>query len=283
MEFITVQPNQPASANTKQRINEHIARTSHRRLRKLRVEQYQDSRVGKPSKQATKYTIARAHSVAEDDTVFNLVPKPSTVLVPTVKDSVYLTNVLSTCAPRERFMMQYYATVVVPYLNEHCPIVNSMNQQHQYFRNNWIYVALKEEGYYRGFLLSACRHLSLVHQEHQYDDLAVEYNLHYISEQRRNVATGGTAAARKAITMALILGFDEIMLGDMTMAWKHINGATEIIRAGGGTNSLGLSDFIVYVLRHLLHGDRLSSWEPLMNCSSSFMKPRLAGHSITRA
>ncbi|KAK2471172.1 hypothetical protein H9L39_17403 [Fusarium oxysporum f. sp. albedinis] len=65
------------------------------------------------------------------------------------------------------------------------------------------------------------------------------------------------------------------------MAWKHIKGATEIIRAAGGTEALGLSDFMVYVLRQLLHGDRLSSWDPLMSCSSSFMKHHLAGPSIT--
>lgn len=50
----------------------------------------------------------------------------------------------------------------------------------------------------------------MVRQEHQYAETAVEYKLQYISEQRKNVATGGTAAAQSSITMALILGFDEV-------------------------------------------------------------------------
>lgn len=66
------------------------------------------------------------------------------------------------------------------------------------------------------------------------------------------------------------------MLGDLHTAFKHILGAAEIIKEAGGVNALGLSKFIRYLLYHCLQGNRLLSWDPLMHCSSSFMKPHLA-------
>lgn len=72
----------------------------------------------------------------------------------------------------------------------------------------------------------------------------------------------------------------KIMLGDLSMAIKHVMGAAEIVQVGGGPQALGLSGIVQYILDRCLQGHRLEDWDPLMDCDSAFMKPETAWSAV---
>lgn len=62
----------------------------------------------------------------------------------------------------------------------------------------------------RGFLLAACRHLSMVNGEGEYAQLAIQYKLSFIRDLRETIFTEDPLFAGMAITKSLVLAFDEV-------------------------------------------------------------------------
>ncbi|KAI0827813.1 hypothetical protein F5Y06DRAFT_283585 [Hypoxylon sp. FL0890] len=87
------------------------------------------------------------------------------------------------------------------------------------------------------------------------------------------ISTADPSLGRIAVTRALVLAFDDIMLGDLSMASRHISGALHIIQMAGGFQALGLSEFIRYILHSCIYGKRLLDRQPVLPCSDVFMRP----------
>ncbi|KAF4943680.1 hypothetical protein FSARC_14858 [Fusarium sarcochroum] len=77
----------------------------------------------------------------------------------------------------------------------------------------------------------------------------------------------------QAVSSALVLAFDEVLLGDISMAFQHVQGAANIVHAAGGPQALGLSGFLRSVLFSCTHGDRLLDWKRVFDLNPNFMKP----------
>ncbi|RSL43278.1 hypothetical protein CEP54_015154 [Fusarium duplospermum] len=83
-----------------------------------------------------------------------------------------------------------------------------------------------------------------------------------------------------AVTKALVLAIDEIMLGDLSMGIKHVIGAAEIVQVAGGAQALGLSGIVQYILDRCLRGHRLEDWDPTTDCDATFMKPETTWNMV---
>lgn len=173
---------------------------------------------------------------------------------------------------------------------------------YRYRKQNWILFSSTEVELLKGFLLAACRHLYIVHLEKEFGQLAIQYKLNYVRSLRETISATGPASSRMAVTKALVLGIDEvslmlrfkepitvepstdlatkIMLGDLSMAIKHVIAAAEIVHVAGGPQALGLSGIVQYILDRCLQGHRRENWDPLTDCDNEFMKPETAWSDV---
>ncbi|KAK7428597.1 hypothetical protein QQZ08_004858 [Neonectria magnoliae] len=113
----------------------------------------------------------------------------------------------------------------------------------------------------------------MVNLEKDFAQVAVQYKLSYVQSLRQTISAGSPSSNRTAVTKALVLAFDEIMIGDVPMATKHVLGAVNIVEIAGGPQALGLSDFVLQLLCTLIYGKRLLDWDPTLYCNSMFLKP----------
>ncbi|EMT72244.1 hypothetical protein FOC4_g10001693, partial [Fusarium odoratissimum] len=110
-------------------------------------------------------------------------------------------------------------------------------------RRNWILVSSTDAGFIKGFLLGACRHLSLVQSMVEFEGKAIQYKLQYLENLRKDISTQPAILHPRWVASALVLAFNEILLGNISMASQHIKGAADIVQAAGGPQALGLSRF----------------------------------------
>lgn len=55
------------------------------------------------------------------------------------------------------------------------------------------------------------------------------------------------------------------MIQDISMASNHLLGAINIIQPTGGSQVLGLSDLVRYILYNCVHAKRLLDWMPVLD------------------
>ncbi|KAI5459603.1 hypothetical protein BGZ63DRAFT_255019 [Mariannaea sp. PMI_226] len=290
MEFITIlHPGQPVSANLRRQAHSHAARVSHARARRLRVATHRrqkdvaatavapstatgETSGAPPPTQTTEMDVAppkrKQYQAQRDET---------TLFAPGAISSPFrhepLASFIQSLNTRECYMFDHYIRVVVPYLDHHCPVMQYLGEYHEYIRKNWILLSSTDADLLRGFLLAACRHLSLVHLNKDYTQFALEYKLDYVQSLRKAISEGNPSSRRIAVTRALVLALDEIMLGDNIMASKHVAGAYHIVKMSGGARALGLSKFVSGILDGCISGKRLLDKTPVFRCSPTFMKP----------
>jgi hypothetical protein len=70
------------------------------------------------------------------------------------------------------------------------------------------------------------------------------------------------------------------MLGDISMAAKHVLGAVHIIKNAGGPGQLGLGEFVYFILWACVHGKRLLDWQPVIRCGTDFMKAKKSSEEL---
>ncbi|KAI1141735.1 hypothetical protein F5Y05DRAFT_373635 [Hypoxylon sp. FL0543] len=276
MEFINLaHPAQSGSRELRRQAHSHAARTAHARARRLRVIGYmqqkaQDPDMQEPARQSPNRAMddhERA-SLSGDETMI-LAPRP----ISSSFEQEPLASFLASLTDREHFLFSHYITVVLPYLYYHCPVMQQFADYNNYMRKNWLRYSSADVDLLRGFLLASCRHLSIVHSEGDYIKLAIQYKLEYVQSLRETISTTDPFLGRLAVTRALVLAFDEIMLGDLSMASRHVWGALHIVQLAGGPEALGLSEFVCYILHSCIHGKRLLDRHPELRCSKAFMKP----------
>lgn len=79
-------------------------------------------------------------------------------------------------------------------------------------RKNWVLFSSTNTDLLRGFLLAGCRHLSLVHCDEKYAEIATRLKVTYIQGLRKMISPDNPSLARAAAARALILAFDDVRL-----------------------------------------------------------------------
>ena len=77
-------------------------------------------------------------------------------------------------------------------------------------RSHWMFFISSDPIILRGFLLAACRHLSLVELQDQYADIAIKYKLSYLQGLQRRMFVDKPSSRREAVSMTTVLAFDEV-------------------------------------------------------------------------
>ncbi|RSM08473.1 hypothetical protein CDV31_008110 [Fusarium ambrosium] len=275
MEFINVRPlvQSSSSAGSSRQIHSHAARTAHARARRRRMANYMREQ-NKNKELQEIATIPSEYTQPSFDPEETRPPVPR--IIPGAFEHEPLASFIRSLDPKEVFMFDHYVNVVVPYLDLHCPVMRHLGGDYHYRKQNWILLASTEVDLLKGFLLAACRHLFIVHLEKEFGQLAIQYKLSYVRSLRETISATGPESSRMAVTKALVLAIDEIMLGDLSMGIKHVIGAAEIVQVAGGPQALGLSGIVQYILGRCLRGHRLEDWDPLTDCDAAFMKPETA-------
>ncbi|CVK86395.1 uncharacterized protein FMAN_06326 [Fusarium mangiferae] len=304
MKFIQVLHNAGPEAlrESKREARSYSAQVAHARARKLRgpgkakgIAEENDPR--KEKKQTMKVLSAKGQPLNQP-----LLPYNQTTL--SIADlhirqpilSPYI-NFLSTLTADECFMFDHYIKIVMPYLSARCPIARSIRQYQEYLRKNWIIISSHDTEFIRGFLLAASRHLSMVESNIEFEEIAIRYKLEHLAKLRKDVAMQPMSISPRSVSSALVLSFDEVslpihicvrysvlqqniygqvqmLLGNIPMALRHINGAASIVQAAGGPQSLGLSQFISYTLFTCVQEDRIGDWAWVLKYDKDFMKPK---------
>ncbi|KXH54062.1 hypothetical protein CSAL01_01968 [Colletotrichum salicis] len=141
-------------------------------------------------------------------------------------------------------------------MDSQCPMLCYLGENFDHIRNNWLFYGSTDVDFLQGFLFAASRHLSLNHGE-EWGNWAVKYKLQHISDLRRALSSDEMSLRQAGVAKALVLSFDEIMLCDMHMASKHVQGAISIIKDSGGIDALGLSEIVRSVLFSCMFGKGL--------------------------
>ncbi|KAH8888064.1 hypothetical protein GQ53DRAFT_725278 [Thozetella sp. PMI_491] len=287
MEFIVIEcPGEKASAASKRQAHSHAARVAHARNRRKKeaehakqketAERYShsgDSRHSQPPDENQRdEEVGQENGQASiRDNGAHCVPRHITGAF----EHQTLARFIKSLTSREQLMFHHYIQVVVPYMCHYCPVPQHSKEFHQRMRGNWVLLCSTDVDLLKGFLLAACRHLSAVHSEKEYSQFAEQYKLNHLQTLREAVLAENPSMIRKAIATAVVLAFDEIMLGDMKMAAKHIQGASHLAQMAGGPQALGLNSFASYFLHSCIYGKRLLDSDPKVNCGSDFMTPRV--------
>ncbi|KAH8658537.1 hypothetical protein BGZ61DRAFT_371055 [Ilyonectria robusta] len=285
MEFIPINhPAQSSLTDLRRRAHSHAARVAHARARKAQVANFmrqkelsgekchnkQQSHDQPPDQSWTAVTHQQVNQTSGSHP--DLTPIAQSITSDTVDHGPF-GKFLQSLTFVEHFMFNHYVQVVLPYLNFHCPVLKNVGESSEYMRKNWIFLSSTDADFLQGFLLAACRHLSMVNLDGDYAQFAIQYKLRYIQSLRQAISSDNPSSCRIAVTKALVLTLDEIMLGDLSMASKHVVAAVNIIQMCGGSRALGLSNFVIYILNNCIKGKRLLEPQPSSSCTDTFMKP----------
>lgn len=175
-----------------------------------------------------------------------------------------------------------------------CPILNVLGDENRRIRDNWVILSSTNLEILKGTLLSACRWLSIVQQETEYAELAIQYKLRLVRDLQETIGMGCLLSSRSAVSKALVLAFDEVRIShtitypllresvahasqvtirDMPMAATHLAGALQIIRAAGGIEALELSGLVLFLLSSCVYAKKLLDSDPRIEipCSVKFL------------
>jgi hypothetical protein len=95
-------------------------------------------------------------------------------------------------------------------MDSHCPVMDSLGEEHAYMRRNWMLLTTTDIDMLRGCLITSCRHLCMVRQETDYEPLAIQYKLEYVKTLRAMISTAAPELGRMAVARAVVLAFDEV-------------------------------------------------------------------------
>ncbi|EXJ92419.1 hypothetical protein A1O3_00970 [Capronia epimyces CBS 606.96] len=152
--------------------------------------------------------------------------------------------------PIEHFLLDYYVTVVVPFLR--CQEDISIYQDSMTKR--WVPFALREGGLLDAVFLLACRHMYLSHhnsqQQQQFVQLACQYKLS-CTKSLRDAISNEVVFSDATVGTTLMLAYDELVASDISMYKNHIKAAVRMVNLNGGPQTLGLDGFMEHLISNL--------------------------------
>ncbi|KAF7562260.1 hypothetical protein G7046_g1851 [Stylonectria norvegica] len=278
MEFITmVHPGQGQSRNLTQQAHSHAARVAHARTRRRRMTEFLHRTSAKENPEtlnkSPQHHHYHAYPVYGSESGISASRFGIRLSIPDSLSSSFehepLASFLRSLTSQEHFMFNHckfpkkihlFSSVeqtrhqkaalmtyedihsVFPDMQAQCPIINYLGARHDYITSNWILFSSTDLELLKGFLLAASRHLYMLGRDDRYEAIAIHYKLRYVRSLRETIRGGDLFSSRAAVTRAVVLAFDEMMVRNMSMASQHVLGAIQIIQQAGGTKALGLSD-----------------------------------------
>ncbi|KAL7935661.1 hypothetical protein V8C35DRAFT_321263 [Trichoderma chlorosporum] len=153
----------------------------------------------------------------------------------------------------ERFLLNYYATSVIPNARLMC---HHGDEEHLFLesvRLHWLPFVVTDSGLLAGIFLSSCRNLALYgHQtESSYDycQIAMMYKLECIKSVNAAIATEGPLISESTIAKTLLLCADEYMCENLNASALHFAGLNKMIELKGGLSNVGVSGFLGRALK----------------------------------
>ncbi|KAI6784827.1 uncharacterized protein J7T54_007920 [Emericellopsis cladophorae] len=161
-----------------------------------------------------------------------------------------------TLTHSEHKLFHHYITIVFPGLNATCPVLTQVSSGARSLAENWLLFSSTSFHFLRGFLLSACRHLAMAYPEAGYENVAQQYKWRYIRALQQELAVGHGLISAATATLAMVLVFDDISIGDFATAAQHAMGVVQIVHSVGGFASMEkMGSFVRYNLLNCALGD----------------------------
>ncbi|KAK4121003.1 hypothetical protein N657DRAFT_648380 [Parathielavia appendiculata] len=267
-------PSQKNSPRLRREAHSHAARTAHARVRRIQVARYTALKSALQKKASPTTPPKVTVSPTQNWNLASQHPSSVPAFISSAFEHEPLASFLRLLTSREHYLFNYYMRVVSPAICDRCPILNGLGIEHRRrVRDNWAILSSTDLEILRGTLLSACRWLSMVQQETEYAELAIEYKLRLVRDLQGTIRTGGLLSSRTAVSKALVLACDEITIRDMSMAATHLAGALQIIRVAGGIKVLELSGLVLFLLSSCVHGKKLLNSDPPIEipCGTEFL------------
>ncbi|KAH7184813.1 uncharacterized protein B0J16DRAFT_414254 [Fusarium flagelliforme] len=257
MDFIVVtNPSQRASAKTNRRVHAHAARVAHARTRRRHMAEYNQAETNIQQRDTNDPIRNKSGTITiPAESQSPLPPIPRTVAGDLQPDGI--SRFRQNLSPLEHFIFDHYIQTVLPAQISYCPIVMGLKEKVIDIRSHWMFFISSDPIILRGFLLAACRHLSLVELQDQYAPMAIKYKLSYLQGLQRCMFVDKPTSRREAVSMTTVLAFDEVICGNHALAAKHVLGAVNIIEHAGGIEALELNSVVRYILCSLLYGKGL--------------------------
>ncbi|KAH8692308.1 hypothetical protein BGW36DRAFT_387354 [Talaromyces proteolyticus] len=269
IQFIhSLHPRDALKPDSQRRAHVHAARVSHARRRHFRIIEYQagqNSRITANEQQSNKKgdcsgprSKGNSPPGLETSDVENLVaPSPVTQLASHRIDP--FASSARRFSPVENFLFDCYVQAIIPDQSVHCYCHTSWNpeQFRDLMTREWVPLAIARQDTLDCIFLNACRLLSLYHpqeseQQQYYTQLATMYKLSCMQALNKSISAEISILINDAtVATAVMLAFDEVLLGDIARSRCHALGILQMARHNGGFQTLGLSGFLAGLFHKL--------------------------------
>ncbi|KAL7805610.1 hypothetical protein V8C26DRAFT_417630 [Trichoderma gracile] len=181
---------------------------------------------------------------------FARTPQPSTLehsplsSVPKNIESLYGTRVNRT----QQFLIHHYVSFVIPFGKRHCQRYTDSKVWKRFMFTELFPVALANPGLLSAILLSACRSLFEQDGNIRYVQLATYYKLVCLRSMSEMLAVQNPLLNDSAIAQVSLLAADELNLGDRDVSRKHIEAANRMVAMQGGSAMLGMNGFLAAIV-----------------------------------
>ncbi|KAI8716136.1 Epimerase domain-containing protein [Fusarium sp. LHS14.1] len=230
-QFVAVSnPTGPVPSESRKLSHAHVTREAHAKERRLRVQRY---------RKETMQSLTER--LAGDETPSLLVE------IPECCKSLFSASALSL-SPQERFLLDHYIRIVVPYSAVHCglfdyPGDHGPDDHTREILKDWVGLAMTDKDLLdTALLLKACRSIL---RSKPGDPAMTQMALQYRQRGLQSLQQALTKPVSIiTVTMAFALVFDEEVFGEIKVARQHLRGVFHMVELSGGLQSLGLSGLL---------------------------------------
>ncbi|KAL7926427.1 hypothetical protein ACQKWADRAFT_309263 [Trichoderma austrokoningii] len=148
----------------------------------------------------------------------------------------------------EQFLLNYYATEVIPDARLWCPHGDEEPLFRQGVKQYWLPFIITDSGLLAGIFLSSCRNLALRGHQTQanqyYHQIATMYKVECIRSVNAAIAAERPIMSEATIAKTLLLCADEFLCQNLIAAALHFEGLSKMITLKGGLPDLGTGGFL---------------------------------------
>ncbi|CRG83652.1 hypothetical protein PISL3812_01007 [Talaromyces islandicus] len=271
IQFIhSLHPHDAQNPKSQQRARAHAARVAHSRKRQFRLIEYNAAnkntsrKTGQQKKLPESKPFSRQTATTRDLPIVSndlLIPSPVSQLASDRTDP--FASSARSFTRDEHFLFDYFVQTIIPDESSRCGFALAVTPDdwRQLIQNEWMPFAVSRVDSLDSLFLHACRHLLVFQQLQQpdrweyYMQLATKYKLACLRAVNEAISAGPSVLRNDAtVATVVLLGFDEMALGDMATSKSHAQGALQIVEHNGGFQTLGLNGFLESLLYKLWGG-----------------------------
>ncbi|UKZ76929.1 hypothetical protein TrVFT333_004644 [Trichoderma virens FT-333] len=267
LHFVYLTDPSKAAISSHKAAKAHAARYGHARIRRQRMDEYQEER--KKQEGSTKATpkAAAKSSASGSRSALAANPRSSSyeneashemvLHLPRTRQSPVLeTSPLSSIPkninsvygneidPTQQYLLHHYVSFVIPFGKRHCRKYTDSNVWKRFMLTELLPAALANPGLLSAILLSACRSLFEEAKNNRYVQLATYYKLACLRSMSELLATQNPQVGDSAIAQASLLAADELNIGDKDTSKQHMEAANRMVLMKGGSATLGMNGFL---------------------------------------